>query len=193
MMVEVETVAIAKKLHELLAIAEAAALERAARVVEEDHRSSPDIFNCASTASRIRALQPGSLLEDFEKIVRDDERQRAATVALPAVVVSPSLPAAPQTALAAAAGAALPAAPAVSSSALRSASVPAASAAASAPAAATAAAPSISSGRSIFSVRSNGSGASKSPRASKRSEPSKNGNSNGHWYSKTIQWLQGSI
>lgn len=163
MMVEVETVAIAKKLHELLAIAEAAALERAARVVEEDHRSSPDVFNCASTAGRVRALQPGSLLEDFEKIVREDERQRMATVAIPAPLVSTSLPAAPPLALAAAAGAAFPAAP------------------------------SISSGRSIFSVRSNGSGASESPRASKPSEPSKNGNSNGHWYSKTIQWLQGSI
>ncbi len=189
MMVEVETVAIAKKLHEMLAIAEAAALERAARVVEEDHRSSPAIFNCASMAGRIRALQPGSLLEDFEKIVREDERQRVATVAIPAPVVSTSLPAAPPMALAAAAGSAFPAAPAVSSSALRSHAAPAASA----PAAATSAAPSISSGRSIFSIRSNGSGASKSPRASKPSESSKNGNSNGHWYSKTIQWLQGSI
>ena len=185
-MVEVETVAIAKKIHELLAIAEAAALERAARVVEEDHRSSPDIFDCAGTASRIRALQPGSLLEGFENVVREDERQRMATVAIPAPVVSSSLPAAPPIAMAAAAGAALPVAPAVSSSALSSASASAASAP-------VAAAPSISFGRSIFSVRSNGSGASKSPRASKPSEPPRNGNSNGHWYSKTIQWLQGSI
>ena len=74
-MVEVETTAIARKIHELLTIAEAAALETAARVVEEDYKRSPEFFDCPSVTSRIRALQPGNILKDFEDRVRDEERR----------------------------------------------------------------------------------------------------------------------
>src|ERR1700687_86757 len=73
MMVEVETTAIARKIHELLTIAEAAALETAARVVEEDYKRSPEVFDCPSVTRRIRALQPGNILKDFEDRVSDEQ------------------------------------------------------------------------------------------------------------------------
>jgi hypothetical protein len=97
MMVEVETTAIARKIHELLTIAEAAALETAARVVEEDYKRSPQFFDCSSVTSRIRALQPGGILKEFEDRVRDEERRNrvpATSIAALAAAMAVAAPAA---------------------------------------------------------------------------------------------------